>query len=194
MYSPDSMAHSHHSPMSSTYTADEDQRTEEVGHITEERELPSYRNNDMWDNQLEQERHIQRQIRQQSVLNPIQMLSSLQQERATNTTNDRDYSHLHKHHSTTIPKRTSEEKNKQPSTATTSTPFDKNVSYHTKQPSSSTPSTKPSTASVLSNLKLLFPNHKEDQLVSILDKCNYNLDLAISAILGEDNLANSFTT
>ena len=43
----------------------------------------------------------------------------------------------------------------------------------------------------LQDLMMLFPNHTEDELNRVLAEVGYDLDRAITAILGKDNLANA---
>lgn len=38
---------------------------------------------------------------------------------------------------------------------------------------------------------MLFPNHSEDELKRVLVEVRYDLDTAITVILGQDNLANA---
>ena len=38
---------------------------------------------------------------------------------------------------------------------------------------------------------MLFPNHSEDELKQVLAEVNFDLDEAITAIIGKDNLANA---
>ncbi len=135
----------------------------------------------MWDNTLEQERHVQREIRKQSVLNPIQMLSSIQHDRASDLKHQtsNDYRQLHKYPSTA--KRDDEE---------VESSINHSPSVQKQVDSTARPSDQ--SASVLANLKLLFPNHREEQLLSVLaEHEGCDIDTAISTILGEDDLANS---
>ena len=135
----------------------------------------------LWDNKLEQERHVQREIRKQTMLNPIQMLSSIQHDRASDLKHrtSNDYRQLDKYPAT--PKRDNEEAESSISHAPS---VQKQVGRAVKPTDQS--------ASVLANLKLLFPNHKEEQLLSVIaEHKGCDIDTAISAILGEDELANS---
>ena len=43
----------------------------------------------------------------------------------------------------------------------------------------------------LQDLKMLFPNHSEEELKRVLAETNYNIDDAITVIIGKDNLANA---
>ncbi len=212
MYYPNAMVHTDQQSTAYSVETNRDSahqyRTAGINTVIEEREGGyeegeggyDQNNGDKWDNRTEQERHIQRQIRQQSVLNPIQVLSSLQQQRASNISNEKDYQQQHKYTNTTLPKDNRlDDKNKKSSSVTPLAPTDKrgDSPYHSKVlslSSSSTPNKPFNHSTVLSNLKLIFPNHKDDQLLSILVKCNYNLDTAISTILGDHDSANSLTT
>ena len=43
----------------------------------------------------------------------------------------------------------------------------------------------------LQDMMMLFPNHSEDELQEVLSETSFDLDEAISFILGQDNLANA---
>ena len=169
--------------------ANREHASRDSGHVTgsrrrDEEEDEEEEEENPWDNKLEQDRHIQRQIRQQSVLNPVQLLSSIQQERALDI-NQRnsyaeDFKQLDKFPSSTRKTNTSKPEEER---------VDRPLS--SSKSSSSSQQTTANSSSV-SNLKLLFPKLTDEELVSVLAKSNYDLDTAISAILGENDLANAF--
>lgn len=140
---------------------------------------------DPWSNRLEQDRYMQRQFRQQSMLNPIQMISSIQHARASELTGNGSYRNTstieHGHNDDRNVDRTIHKKNQltEPQPAAPTTTITTTVN--------SSPSLSDSFVANIDSLKVLFPNHQEDKLKTILSECGYNLDSAISTILGENN-------
>ena len=136
--------------------------------------IQSKERRDPWDNKNEQDRYIQREIRQQSVLNPVQLISSIQQGRVregfVNNT-ESDYKQLDRYPSSVT--RNTDKQSTEKITKTTSSQKQKILS------------------SSVANLKLLFPNHDIEELESTLKECDYSFDSAITVLLGEDDLANA---
>lgn len=166
-------------------------------HKVEESEMKGEESeSDSWNNQSEQDRHVQRQIRQQSLLNPIQMISSIQQTRASELTADSndDYKQLHKYPSS-VNKHGGGGREGDSADPSNKTNHKRSTSPTTTNTSSSQTKSSVSDFTVnLANLKLLFPNHREDELQTVLTNCGGNLDSSISTILGEDESANAFNS
>lgn len=164
---------------------------------------------DNWTNQEEQDRHIQREIRQQAVLNPVQMLSS--EDYVRKKTISGDWMQLDKYPSSTMQTKESETQqnveqqhrpaktkqhnrgqqnlqsqmsSQQPQAQRSSIQSVQTTSHDTESQTKKTPE-------VLQYLKMLFPNHHDDTLLSTIIECNYDMDDTITALLNKDEFANA---
>ena len=160
---------------------------------------------DNWTNQEEQDRHIQREIRQQAVLNPVQMLSS--EDYVRKKTISGDWMQLDKYPSSTMQTKESETqqnvkrpaKIKQQQGQQTSQPQMSSSQPQTHHSSiQSVPNTShdmesqnKKTPDILQYLKMLFPNHNNDTLLSVLIECRYDMEDTITALLNKDEFANA---
>ena len=139
-----------------------------------------HREKDRWSNKEEQDRYVQKQIRKQSVLNNVQVLSSRNQELKKAATGD--WMQLERYPSTM-------EQNK------------KETKTHRRQHTAPQLSSPVSTATVtgsndklaekLEQLKTILPNHSHESLLSSLKVCDYSVDDTIDYILNKDEICNT---
>ena len=163
---------------------------------------------DNWTNQEEQDRHIQREIRQQAVLNPVQMLSS--EDYVRKKTISGDWMQLDKYPSSTMQTKESEtqqnveqqdrpaktkqhqgQQNSQPQMSSQQPQAQSSSIQNVQTTSHDMESQDKKTPEVIQYLKMLFPNHHEDTLLSAIIESHYNMDDTITALLNKDEFANA---
>ena len=165
------------------------EREERWSSEEEEEERPTRRRGanprttDQWSNKEEQERYMQREIATQSMLTPIQMLSSEDHARKKAVSSG-EWKQLDKYHSSPAQAFSKA----QPSTtqhravvtikATLSPTHTEETSFPVRQVVK--------VDELVDQLKTLFPDHSNAKLKENLRECGYDLNDTITMILGED--------
>ena len=151
-----------------------------------------YNEDDQWSNKEEQERHMQREIVTQSMLNPIQMLSSEDHARKR-TVSSGEWMQLEKYHSSPSQALNTGRgsTSSQRAVVTIQAKFHPSAVHVSDEASGSSNRTRIKRQVVrldelIDQLKTMFPDHSDTTLEASLRDCNYDINEAITMLLGED--------